>query len=92
MGNRIQLLYKLGIIANMKKWFSEKKISFKTMLHSILFLLFLLLTLMFIEPEESKIRSQYHSYELNKRTIENGDIKRTDYLDSNKNITIAADL
>ena len=54
-------------------------------------LLFLIISYLFISPEAKKERSQFHSMQLKKNTILINNIERTDYVDSNGQITIAAD-
>ena len=61
-------------------------------LRIILFLIFLLISFLFISPESQKERSQFHSEQLNKITVSYGNTERTDYTDVNGQIAIAADL
>ncbi len=58
----------------------------------VLFLLFLAVSLLFIDPKEKPARSQFHSSQLNKITTRHENTERTDYRDEDGNITIAADL
>lgn len=57
-----------------------------------LFLVFILVSILFISPEAKKPRSQFHSYQLSKQTNIDENVERTDYIDENGKITIAADL
>lgn len=64
----------------------------KNLLYITILLLFLLASIIYISPDARKPRSQFHSYQLSKQTTVNGDTVRTDYIDENGKITIAADL
>lgn len=55
-------------------------------------IVFLLISFLFINPANKKPRSQFHSNQLKKHTIQKDNIERTDYVDDNGNVTIAADL
>lgn len=58
----------------------------------VVLLIFLIISFLFIGHFRGNGRSQFHSKELVKSTTTNGDSERIDYLDSNGNLTIAADL
>ena len=58
----------------------------------VLLTLFLIVSILFISPEEEKIKIQYHSSQLQKITVKDGNTERTDYLNSDGELTIAADL
>lgn len=45
-----------------------------------------------INEPQKKLRSEYHSSELRKMVTQNGNIERTDYLDEDGNLRIAADV
>ena len=64
----------------------------KKIIHCAVLLLFLFFSFLFISPESRKGRSQFHSQQLRKNTITSEDKKRTDYVDADGIITIAADL
>lgn len=53
--------------------------------------LFLIASCFFINPTLNKARPQYNSTQLKKVVSSNGDAERTDYVDSDGQITIAAD-
>ncbi len=55
-------------------------------------ILFILFSLLFISPKSGDVRSAYHSSQLEKEIIPDGNTERTDYVDNNGRITIAADL
>ena len=57
-----------------------------------LFMVFLVVSFLYICPELRSARSQFHSSQLKKITITSENIERTDYVDSNGLICIAADL
>lgn len=61
-------------------------------LYIIIFLSFLVLSFIFISPIPRKARSQYHSSQLKKIIATSENEERTDYVDSNGQITIAANL
>ena len=54
--------------------------------------LFLIVSCAFISPALKTTRSQYHSSQLEKVSTSEGNTKRTDYVDSDGRITIAADM
>ena len=58
----------------------------------ILFLLFLVVSFLYICPTPRKTRSQFHSSELKKITVTDENVERTDYVDANGQITVAANL
>ena len=64
----------------------------KNIKHYILLLLFLVISFLFINPMARKARSQFHSSQLKKVTVKDENTERTDYFDSNGQITIAANL
>ena len=53
--------------------------------------LFLVASYIYILPTEKKSRSQFHSFQLKKTVSVYGNAERTDYVDSDGRITIAAD-
>lgn len=64
----------------------------KKNIYFAILLLFLVFTLLFINPVSRQSRSQFHSYQLTKKTEKDEIIERTDYVDANGRITVAADL
>lgn len=58
----------------------------------IIFLLFLVVSFMFISPISQKARSAFHSSQLEKITVTSENAERTDYVDSNGQLTIASNL
>ena len=54
--------------------------------------LFVLVSLIFIGQPRTESRSQYHSSQLKKSTFQDENTEKTDYVDNNGRITIAADL
>lgn len=58
----------------------------------VIFLLFLVVSFKFITPIPRKAISQYHSSQLKKISVTNENTERTDFVDSNGQITIAANL
>ncbi len=58
----------------------------------IILLLFLVVSFLCICPAPRKGRSQFHSSQLKKITVTSENVERTDYVDSNNQITIAANL
>lgn len=61
-------------------------------LHIFIFLLFLVVSFLFISPPPRKARSTFHSSQLEKITVTNENTERTDYVDSDGQLTIAANL
>ncbi len=69
-----------------------KKVSFRSGWFSIaIFILFLIASCLFIFPAEKKARSQFHSSQLLEKVTTDGNTKRTDYVDPEGQIAIAAD-
>ena len=66
-------------------------ISRKNLFAVVIVALFLVASCFFIGPVLRKARSQYHSSQLKKVVTSNGNTKRTDYVDSDGRIAIAAD-
>lgn len=58
----------------------------------VLLIGFIILSLLFISPKVIQARSDYHSSQLKMLTTVNGNVERTDYVDTNGKKTIAADL
>ena len=58
----------------------------------VLLAMFLVGSFLFISPSSKKPRSSLHSSQLQKITVRDGDTERTDYVDEEGKITIAADL
>ena len=58
----------------------------------VIILLFLVVSFLFISPIPRKARSTLHSSQLEKSTVTSVNTERTDYIDSNGQITIAANL
>ncbi len=56
------------------------------------FILFLLVSIFFVYSFPEKKENQFRSTELTQQTNQNGDKKKTDYLDKNGKITVASDL
>ena len=50
------------------------------------------MSFLYISPEKHQITSQYHSLQLQKRIIRDGDTERTDYINENGEISTASDL
>lgn len=65
---------------------------FKNKLTIVILALFLVASYIFILPTARKPRSQFHSSQLEKTVSAYGNAERTDYVDSDGRITIAADL
>lgn len=65
--------------------------SMKKVFTIVAFALFLIASCLYISPVLRKARSQYHSSQLKKVVISDGNTERTDYVDSDGQITIAAD-
>lgn len=55
-------------------------------------ILFLAASFLFISPEKEKSGIQYHSSQLQKITVKDGKAERTDYLDIDGKLTVAADI
>lgn len=70
--------------------FDKKKM--KRKIYYVLLILFLLNSFLFISSPSKKMRSTFHSSQLNMITIRDGDRERTEYVDENGKITVAADL
>lgn len=64
----------------------------KKTIWSALILLFVVVSFMYISSPVQQTRSQFHSSELEKITVTSEGTERTDYVDSNGQLTIAADL
>ncbi len=64
----------------------------KKIIYIFLLFFFILFSCVFISPLEKKPRSQFHSSQLTKQTKKVGNVERTDYVDANGLISIAADL
>ena len=64
----------------------------KKTIWSALILLFIVVSFMYISSPVQQTRSQFHSSELEKITETSEGTERTDYVDSNGQLTIAADL
>ena len=60
--------------------------------YCVLLVLFLVVSLVFINSPSNKPRSLLHSSQLKKIIMRDGNIERTDYVDEDGGITIAADL
>ena len=58
----------------------------------LLLILFLVVSFLFISPKVIGLRSQFRSSQLKKTTVKDETTERTDYMDANGRITIAADL
>ena len=61
-------------------------------IRSVLLILFIVCSFLFINPQRREQKSSFHSSQLQKITVDEGNTERTDYVDSDGNITIAADL
>ena len=59
---------------------------------SIILIMFLIVSSLFISPEEKKTRSSFHSSQLGEIVTIDGNTKRTDYIDADGHITVAADM
>lgn len=58
----------------------------------ILFVLFLVVSILFISPTKEKVLEQYHSSQLQKTTVRDGETERTDFFNANGELTVAADV
>ena len=63
-----------------------------TIFYIIVFLLFLIISFLFITPIPRKARSEFHSSQLKKITVTSENIKRIDYVNADGQLTIAANL
>ena len=68
------------------------KISMRSMICLLLLSAFALVSLIFIEPEEQKMESEYKASDLQKVVTRDGNVTRTDYVDESGIITVATDL
>ena len=58
----------------------------------IFLILLLVVSFLFINMEEEETEIQYHSSQLQKITVKDGTAERTDYLDVDGELTVAADI
>lgn len=54
--------------------------------------LFLVASILFISPAKKEVLEQYHSSQLQKTTVRDGETERTDYFNANGEVTVAADV